>query len=66
MTPEEIQKHTDEINAMSHYDMASLSRYAPSGHPYFDSTLPLWSIFNARFKELGGWNPQLSKDIGWN
>lgn len=45
--------------------MAYLSRYAPCGHPYFDSTKPYWEIFNKRFQNFGGWNPQLSKAIGW-
>lgn len=56
---EEIQK----INSLSQVEMATLWRYAPSGHPYFDSHLPLFEIFNKRFKELGGFTPQISKLI---
>ena len=50
---------------MSQRDMATLWRFAPSGHPFFDSSLPYFELFSARFKELGGFNPQISKAIGW-
>ena len=58
------QKTIDEINQMSQYDMASLWRYAPAGHPYFDKTLPFFEVFNKRFKELGGFTPAISKALG--
>ena len=62
MTPEE-QKKIDHINQMSQMEMASLWRNAPSGHPYFDSTLPFFKVFDKRFKELGGFTPEISKAI---
>ena len=43
---EEIEK----INSMSHIEMARLWRFAPSGHKYFDSSLPYFDIFGKRFK----------------
>ena len=58
---EEINK----INQMSHVGMARLWRFAPSEHPYFDSSMPYFKIFNKRFKELGGFTPEISKAIGW-
>ena len=58
---EEIAK----INQMSQFDMCSLYRFAPSGHPYFDSSKPYYKHFKKRFDELGGFTPEISKAIGW-
>lgn len=52
------------INSMSREEMARLWRFAPSGHPYFDTTLPYYEIFKKRFDELGGFSPAISKAIG--
>lgn len=54
-----------KINALSHEEIAKLSRFAPSGHPWFDSSKPYHVILLKRFKDFGGWNPELSKRIGW-
>lgn len=65
MTEEQIQGWKDSIDAMSQKEMASLWRFAPSGHPCFDKQLPLFDYFQERFKQLGGMTPQVSKTIGW-
>lgn len=65
MTEQEIQEATDKINKMTQEQMASLYRFAPFGHPYFNDTLPLWEIFSKRFNELGGMTPSISKQIDW-
>jgi len=65
MTEEEIKKDKEIIDKMTQREMASLWRFAPSGHSYFDSTLPLFDYFNARFKKLGDFTPEISKSIGW-
>lgn len=66
MTEQEVEEHKKRIDAMSQYDMAELWRFAPPGHPYFDSTLPLADYFkNKFFKEKGGFTPEISKSIGW-
>jgi hypothetical protein len=58
-TPEEtIQK----IKNMSQEELARLWRFAPSNHPYFDTTLPYYKVFNECFK---GFTSELSKKIGW-
>jgi len=62
---EEETKTIESINKMSQRDMASLWRYAPSGHPYFDKTKPYFEMFNARFKKLGEFTPAISKSLGW-
>ncbi len=61
----EVQEEINKINKMSQLDMASLHRFAPLGHEYFDTTKPYWEHFNKRFKELGGMSSSISKTIGW-
>jgi len=56
---EEIEK----INNMSQIEMAKLWRFAPSGHPYFNSSKPFFKIFKKRFEELGGFTSTISKAI---
>ena len=61
----EIQAEIDKINAMGHYEMCSLWRFAPPGHPYFDNTLPYHEVFKERlFKHFGGFTPEISKQLG--
>lgn len=65
MTANEIKEHKKMIDQMSQEEMASLHRFAPVGHKYFDMSLPLAEYFSARFKKLGGMTPEISKGIGW-
>jgi hypothetical protein len=64
LTPDQ-QKIIDHINTLSRKDMAYLWRFSPASHPYFRSKLPYFKVFVKRFMELGGWSPELSKEIGW-
>lgn len=64
MTEEEIKKEVEKINFMDQEEMAWLWRFAPSGHPYFDDRKPFFQIFRKRFKDLGGFTPEISKRIG--
>ena len=59
------EKEIEKINQMSQIEMASLWRFAPSGHPYFDKTKPFFKVFDKRFKQLGGFTPTISKSLGW-
>lgn len=61
-----IDKHIEIINNLSQIELARLYRFAPSGHPYFDSHLPLYEIFLERFTSLGGMTTEISKAIGWD
>jgi len=54
-----------KIKSMTREEMAQLWRFAPTGHPYFDTTLPYHTVFESRFKELGEFSPEISKNIGW-
>ena len=63
ITPEQ-QQTIKRINEMSHYDMCSMWRFAPAGHPYFDCTLPYAEVFKARlFVHFGGFSPEISKAL---
>jgi len=62
MTDEEA-KTIEAINNMTQREMASMWRYAPAGHPYFDKTKPYFEVFNKRFTELGRFTPEISKSI---
>ena len=63
MDPTEIEKAKKVIDGMSQMQMASLWRFAPIGHPYF-SNRDLSQYFQDRFKNLGGFTPEISKSIG--
>jgi len=52
------------IKKMTREEMASLWRFAPAEHPYFNKTLPYWEVFEKRFKKLDGMSPEISKKIG--
>lgn len=65
MTTQEMIKAKEDIDKMSQMDMARLWRFAPSDHPYFDSTNGVYEYFEKKFKEKGGFTPEISKAIGW-
>lgn len=59
-----IQSWKGRIDQMSHQAMARLWRFAPAGHPCFDTRLPLFKYFQERFQKLGGMTTAVSKAIG--
>ena len=61
----EFEDEKRKILAMTRREMCVCYRFSPCGHPYFDSTNPLSTVFDKRFKELGGFSPEISKEIGW-
>lgn len=61
-----LEEYKKKIDNMTQEEMASLWRYAPAGHPYFDTTSPLSEYFIKKFKEKGGMTPRISKEIGWD
>ena len=63
MSQEAIETHKATIDQMNQEDMCRLWRFAPSGHPYFITGTPLTDYFRARFDELGGFIPEISKRI---
>jgi len=65
MTEADIKRHKAIIDKMPRIEMCRAWRFHKSGHPYFDSSLPLYEHFKARFDVLGGFSPAISKEIGW-
>lgn len=66
LTKKEIAEWREKIEIMTRVEMARLRRFAPSGHPVFRDDFPLYKLFEARFAELGGLSPEISKEIGWD
>lgn len=62
MTKAEL-KEIEKIETMSQTEMARLWRYALSSHSYFDTQKPYFKIFKNRFAKLGGFTPEISKQI---
>jgi len=58
------QLEVDRINGMTREEMCRLRRNAPTGHPYFDAAKPYYDAFKARFDNLGGFSPAISKAMG--
>lgn len=50
------------IDAMTRFQMCSLWRRAPSGHPYLQGACGEY-FSNRLFKELGGFTPEISKAL---
>jgi hypothetical protein len=66
LSEEEITKAIEHINNMTHIELASMWRFAPSGHIYFDKQYPqLYEAFKKRFDSFGGMTPEVSKEVGW-
>lgn len=52
------------IDSLSHREMANLWRHAPTGTECLQGEAGFY--FSDRFyHHFGGWNPSLSKEIGW-
>ena len=64
MDAQEIESHKAKIDRMTQEDMCRMWRFTPSGHPYFSHDSPLCDYFQAKFNELGGFTPEISKRIG--
>lgn len=53
----------DEIQSASHYQLAKWARNLPS--PRNVDEKALLDLLLERFRSLGGWDPDLSKKVGW-
>jgi hypothetical protein len=58
-----VREWEAKLDVMSQRELARLHRFAPSGHPVFDTGLPLHTYFKTKFN---GMTPELSKAIGWD
>ena len=62
MTGKELHEWMDKLDAMSQEDLARLQRFAPVGHPIFNTENDtLYAYFQMKFRGL---TPELSKRIG--
>ena len=52
-----------EVEEASHVQLGRWYRFLES--PSYDSELEILNLILERFDKLGGWNPQLSKQVGW-
>ena len=53
----------DKINQMSRVEMAHAWRFTPAGSPLFSGKAG--EYFEQRFRELGGFSTDISKQIDW-
>lgn len=60
MTPEMKSK----IDNMTHEQICYAWRFSPSGDPLFEGSAYLY--LKAKFDRLGGFTPEISKNIGWS
>jgi len=64
-TVEQDTMWSARLSKASHTDLARLYRFAPPGHPVFIRGSALHAQFEEAWKKYGGWNSQLSKEVGW-
>lgn len=60
-----LQEWSEWIGTLTQQECAQLHRFAPVGHPVFNTQYPLYTKFKNRFAALGGMTPEVSKAIGW-
>lgn len=53
-----------DLPRMDLVDLLRLKRFAVGGHPVFCDK-ELYAAFNARVAQLGGFTPEVSKQVGW-
>lgn len=52
------------IGALTQFEACRIWRFAPTGHPYIMHG-EVGDYFDKKFKELGGFTPEISKALGW-
>jgi hypothetical protein len=53
----------EQIDKMIQIEMCKLWRFAPSGHPLLSDDAGIY--FKERLHKLGGFTPEISKELGW-
>lgn len=59
-----LEEEKAKIDNMTHYDCMRLWRFGASELPVFQNK-ELFDYFMARFNNLGGFTPGISKAVGW-
>lgn len=62
-TEEELETYRKEIAQMDHKELCKQYRYAPAGHPFFNTKFDLFEKFMDRFNSFGGMTTEMSKLI---
>ena len=60
----DIEKLKEDIDKMTHQELASLWRFGKSENKYLQGEAGEY-LKDRLFNHFGGFNPKLSKDIGW-
>lgn len=60
---DEIKMWEERLPNLTHFEMARLYRYAPMGHPLFNTSLGMYPRFEKKFAEYGGMTSSISKEI---
>ena len=60
----EVEGLKRQIDGMSHYDLCRRWRFARPGDPMFQGEVGEY-YKHRLFQELGGFTPEISKDLGW-
>jgi len=64
LTPERAAEMKKQIDGMSHYALCQRWRFARSGDPMFQGEIGVY-YKHRLFDELGGFTPEISKQLGW-
>lgn len=64
ITDPELARRVSYIESLDYQDMAILRRFSPIGHPFFVEGSMENTVFETRFRKLGGGSPKISKAIG--
>jgi hypothetical protein len=62
---EQFKQKLDTINSLTKEEMARIIRFG-THEDLMQFTLDRHNYLLDKFERLGGWTPQLSKQIGWN
>ena len=64
--PLSFEEQKDEVNNLSHEQIAKFWRYGNGKKEWYDATNPISTYFTDRlYVHFGGITPQISKRIGW-
>jgi hypothetical protein len=62
---EEVQSAINDVNNMTHYELARLWRFGTSDHLYIKTPAIFDAVMNRLFEHFGGITPSISKQVGW-
>lgn len=63
---DEVQSAINDVNNMSHYELAKLWRFGPSDHLYISTPEIFETVRSRLFEHFGGITTIISKQVGWD